>query len=117
MAEENRSDEMLRIAYHALDDKKAIDIHVIDIRKISILADYFVIASGSNVNQIHALADQVEEKLAKEGYHARAIEGYQNANWILMDYQDIVIHIFDQESREFYDLERIWKDGELIDIA
>lgn len=109
---ENETGRLMRIAYQAMDEKKASDIRVIDISKISILADYFMIASGSNPNQIHAMADLVEEKLAKEGIRARSVEGYQNANWILMDYQDIVIHIFDQESREFYNLERIWSDGE-----
>ncbi|MCR5268365.1 MAG: ribosome silencing factor [Lachnospiraceae bacterium] len=113
---DNEITHVMEIACQALDEKKAYDIRVIDISKVSILADYFVIASGANQNQIHAMADLVEEKLAKEGVHARAVEGYQNANWILMDYQDIVIHIFDQESREFYNLERIWSDGEPVRI-
>ncbi len=116
MIMENDTTQLMKTAYEAMDEKKAYDIRVIDISKVSILADYFMIASGSNPNQIHAIADLVEEKLAKEGVHARAVEGYQNANWILMDYQDIVIHIFDQESREFYNLERIWSDGEVVEI-
>lgn len=116
MSMENETERLMKIAYQAMDEKKASDIRVIDISKISILADYFMIASGSNPNQIHAMADLVEEKLAKEGIHARSVEGYQNASWILMDYQDIVIHIFDQESREFYNLERIWSDGEAVPV-
>ncbi len=113
---DNHTEEILKTAYLALEEKKAFDIQVIDISKVSILADFFVIASGSNPNQIHAMADLVEEKLSKEGVHARSVEGYQNANWILMDYQDLVIHIFDQESREFYNLERIWSDGETVEM-
>ncbi|MBO4902561.1 MAG: ribosome silencing factor [Lachnospiraceae bacterium] len=110
------TEKLLQTAFKALDEKKAYDIKVIDISKVSILADYFMIATGSNINQIHAMTDLVEEKLSKEGYHPRAVEGYRLGNWILMDYQDVVIHIFDQESREFYDLERIWTDGEIVEI-
>ena len=109
-------EQIAGVAAKALDDKKAQHIKVLKTAEQTVLADYFVIASGANQNQIHAMADLVEEKLAKEGVHARAVEGYQNANWILMDYQDIVIHIFDQESREFYNLERIWSDGEPVRI-
>ena len=108
---------MLQVAYDALDEKKGQDIHMIDISQISILADYFIMASGSNPNQIHAMADRVEEKMKEAGYDPRAIEGYQNANWILMDYQDVVVHIFDRESRDFYDIERIWSDAIKLDTA
>ena len=110
------SRKLCDIAFHALDEKKAEDIKVIDISEISILADYFMIASGKNLNQIHAMADHVEEELQKNGYTGAAVEGYQQANWILMDYQDVVIHIFDRESRAFYDLERIWSDGKAVQI-
>ena len=106
---------MLEIAYQALDEKKAHYIHMIDISRIIILADYFVISSGSNPNQIHAMADRVEEKMREAGFYPRTVEGYQNANWILMDYQDVVIHIFDTESRDFYDIERIWSDAVKVD--
>lgn len=110
----NRGKEMARLACKALEDKKAVDIKVIDIEKVSILADYFIIASGTNRNQVQAMADNAEEILGRAGYEPRQIEGYQNANWILMDYGDLVIHIFDEENRLFYDLERIWRDGKTI---
>ena len=110
----NQSKEMARIACKALEDKKAIDIKVIDIEKITTLADYFIISSGANRNQVQAMADNVDEMLGKAGYEPKQIEGYQNANWILMDYRDIVLHIFDEENRLFYDLERIWRDGTCI---
>ena len=106
--------EMADIAVKALEEKKAIDIKVIDISHISTLADYFIIASGSNRSQVQAMADAVDEALDKTGVHARSTEGYQNANWILLDYGDIVVHLFDEESRLFYDLERIWRDGRVI---
>ena len=112
---ENRGKNMLKLILEALEDKKANDIRVIDITSVSTIADYFVIAGGSNANQIQAMCDNVDEKLGRAGYVNRQIEGYQNANWILMDYKDIVIHLFDSENRLFYDLERIWRDGRLME--
>ena len=100
----------------ALEDKKAEDISIIDISEVSVLADYFVIASGNNKNQVQALADNVDEILCKEDISQKHCEGYDNGNWILMDYKDIIIHIFDKENRLFYDLERIWRDGKKIDL-
>lgn len=109
--------EMARLACGALDDKKAVDVKVIGIEKVSSLADYFIIASGANRNQVQAMADHVEEVLGRAGQPAKQVEGYQTANWILMDYGDIVIHIFDQENRLFYDLERIWRDGQSLEVS
>lgn len=105
-----------KTAYTALADKKGEDIKIIDISNVSVLADYFIIASGANRNQIQAMADQVQNELAKEEVQVRQIEGYQTANWILMDYGDIIIHIFSSEDRLFYDLERIWRDGASIAV-
>ena len=106
-----KTNEIAKLAIDALEDKKAEDIRIIDISHISTIADYFIIADGSNKSQIQAMADNVSEKLDKQGCHLKQMEGYQNANWILMDFQDIIIHIFDRENRLFYDLERIWRDG------
>lgn len=111
----DQSKEMVKLAIQALEDKKAEDIHVIDIREVSVIADYFIIANGTNRNQVQALVDNVDEKLGRAGYHNR-MEGYDAANWTLMDYKDIVIHIFDTENRLFYDLERIWRDGKKISV-
>ena len=113
---DKKAKDMAGIAYRALDDKKAEDIRVINIEKVSVLADYFLIASGTNRNQVQAMADNVDEMLHKAGYTVKQIEGYQTANWILMDYVDIIVHIFDRENRLFYDLERIWRDGESISL-
>lgn len=103
----------LQVIMDALTDKKAENIQTIDISEISIVADYFVITNGINKNQIQALSDNVEEKLAENKVFPKNIEGYNAANWILMDYGDIIVHIFDKESRGFYDLERMWRDGKI----
>ena len=107
--------EMAKLAIDALEDKKAEDIKVIDISEVSVLADYFIIAGGNNSSQIQALCNNVEEKLGRAGFQCRQIEGYDTANWILMDFGDVIIHIFDKENRLLYDLEGIWRDGKIID--
>lgn len=112
----NNSREMTRLAIKALEDKKGNDIRVIDIQNVSIIADYFIIASGSNRNQVQTMADNVEEVLGRAGYEPRQLEGYGTATWILMDYNDVIVHIFSEEDRLFYDLERIWRDGKSVDI-
>ena len=113
----NREQEMVSIACKAIDDKKALDIKVIDIREVSVIADYFVITSGSNLNQVQAIVDNVEEQLGRAGFEPKQIEGTRNSNWILMDYGDLIIHVFDEENRLFYDLERIWRDGKELDAS
>ena len=110
------SKQITKIAFDALEDKKGVNIKVIDITEISILADYFIIVGGTNENQVKALVDNVEEELAKVDVMPKQIEGYNNANWILMDYQDVIIHIFNEEDRLFFDLERIWSDGKLVNV-
>lgn len=113
--EKEKSMEIAKLAIEALEDKKAEDIHVIDISEVSVIADYFIIAGGNNRSQIQALCDNVEEKLGRAGREVRQIEGYDTANWILMDFGDVIIHIFDKENRLLYDLERIWRDGKQIE--
>lgn len=109
------SKEAAKIVVDAMEEKKAEDIQIIEISEISIIADYFIIANGSNINQVHAISDRVEELLAKKEIHPRQIEGYEHANWVLMDYGDVIVHIFDKENRLFYNLERIWRDGKQIE--
>jgi ribosome-associated protein len=108
--------EMTKQVILALEDKKAEDIKIIDISHISVMADYFIIASGNSRNQVQAMIDNVEDILGKQGMTPKQVEGYQNANWVLMDYRDIIVHVFDKENRLFYDLERIWKDGKSISV-
>lgn len=105
---------LAKIAIAALEDKKAEDVRVIDIADVSVLADYFIIASGNNRTQVQAMADEIEQRLGRAGAVPRQVEGYQAANWVLLDFGDVIIHIFDAQNRLFYDLERIWKDGTQI---
>ena len=99
----------------ALSSKKAEDIKVIDISGISIIADALVIANGNNKKQIQAMSDETEEKLSGLGYEHYCIEGYDNANWVLIGYNDVIFHLFDKETRNFYDLERLYRDGKVIE--
>ena len=108
--------ETLKLIKEKLEEKKALDIVILDISEISIMADYFLIASASNLRQLNALKDIIEEEMSKMGLHYSHIEGNSNASWLLMDYGDIVIHLFDIESRQFYDLEHIWKGAKRIDL-
>lgn len=114
--ENNKSLEIAKLAIEALEDKKAEDIRVIDISEVSVIADYFIIAGGSNRSQIQALCDNVEEKLGRAGTPVKQIEGYDTANWVLLDFGDVIVHIFDKENRLLYDLERIWRDGKQVDL-
>ena len=115
---EKDTKELVKLAVKALEDKKASDITVIDITGLSVVADYFIIASGDNVRQTAALYDNVQDVLGRAGYEMRQSEGKSAANWILMDYNDVIIHIFDKENRLFYDIERIWKDGKkILDVS
>lgn len=114
--EMDQSKEMARIAYNALSDKKGEDIKIIDITGISVLADYFIIANGSSDSQVNALVDNVEEELHRAGYPLKQREGQASGSWVLLDFGDIIVHVFDRENRLFYDLERIWKDGKDISI-
>lgn len=111
----NTSKQMAKIAYEALEDRKGEDIVVMEISDISVIADYLVISNGTNSNQVTALVDSVEEHLSKSGFEPKRIEGIGNTNWVLMDYGDIIVHVFSKEDRLFYDLERIWRDGKTVD--
>ena len=100
-----------RIAKEALEDKKAEDIKVLDLRNLSSVAECFVIASGNNINQLKAMADNVEEKLYLNGIRLHHTEGYQRGSWVLLDFNGLVVHLFLKEQREFYDLDRVWADA------
>lgn len=113
----NQEQEMVKLACKAMDEKKAEDIKIIDIHEVSVIADYFVIASGNNQNQVQAIVDNVQEILGRAGYEPKQVEGNRNSSWILMDYGDMIVHVFDQENRLFYDLERIWRDGKTLDVS
>ena len=110
------SKEMVKVMVAALQDKKAEDIRIIDISNVSVIADYFVIANGNNPNQIQAMVDNVEEQVYKSGFDDPKVEGYNSASWILLDYHDVILHVFSEEDRAFYNIERIWRDGKEIDV-
>ncbi|MBQ3160754.1 MAG: ribosome silencing factor [Oscillospiraceae bacterium] len=110
-------EELIASAVKILDGKKAEDIRVIKIGDLTILADYFIIADGTSSTQTKALADEVEFRLKQQGREPKQVQGNNGSNWIILDYSDVVIHIFYKETRDFYNLERLWSDGEDIDIS
>ncbi len=104
----NNIKAMLSKIVETLENKKAKDIDVINISNMSVLADYFVICSGTSTTHIKSLSDELQDKLDEAGFEKARKEGYNSARWILMDYKDVVVHIFHEEDREFYNLERLW---------
>ena len=112
----NNSKEMARLALLTLEDKKGEDIQVIDISEISVLADYFVIATGTSGTHIRALSDEVQDTLTKQGVEPRNVEG-KSTGWILLDYGTVVVHLFTPDQRETYSLEHLWADAKEYDIS
>lgn len=107
--------DIVKCIVKSLSEKKAYDINTMNIKDISVICDFFIIASGNSNVQVKALVDEVEFKLSNEfNIHPKNVERYQSANWVILDYNDIVIHIFDRNTREFYDLDKMWSDGEKI---
>ena len=103
------------IVCHAIEEKKGLDLKVLEIGTISTLADYFIITSGANDRQVQTLLDGVDEAMSKAGYEPKSREGKGASEWMLLDYSDIVVHIFNEKGRSFYDLEHIWQDGTPVD--
>ena len=110
------NNEILKVINNAIEDRKGEDIRILDISGVTVMADYFVIASGNNKNQVQAIADSVNEAMIANKIELKATEGYNTSGWILMDYGDVIVHIFSKEERLFYDLERIWRDGKPIEL-
>lgn len=108
--------DALKIALQAMDDKKAVDVVALDISGIASFARYFLLCSGDSSRQIQAIADEIEARLKESGVRPNHIEGYRNAEWVLMDYLDLVVHIFSKQARAYYDLERLWRDGKKLDV-
>jgi ribosome-associated protein len=104
-------------AVRAADAKQAKDIRALDLREITSFSDYFIICSGSNPRQIQTIADEIEQRLKKLGERAHNIEGYENAEWVLMDYGDYLVHIFSEKARLYYDLERLWRDAKPVKLS
>jgi ribosome-associated protein len=108
---------LLRRAAHAALDKKADDVVVLDLRRLSSFTDYFLLASGSNQRQLVAIADSISETLRREGYRPNHVEGYPRQEWMLLDYDDFVVHLFTPRTRNFYGLERLWGEAARIEVA
>lgn len=109
-------DKVREIASFAL-EKKAKDLKVLDLRGLSIMADYFVVCSGESTTQVRAIVDNVEQKMKEKGVRPLAIEGYRNSLWVLMDYGDVILHVFETEKREFYELEKLWIDAPRVELS
>src|SRR4051812_18115644 len=109
-------DERICTALRAASDKKALDIVVLDLREVASFTDYFVITSGTNIRQVQAIADDVVEQLKKQGTRAARVEGYKTAEWVLVDYGDFIVHVFEDKARRFYDLERLWRDAKRVPL-
>lgn len=112
----DKLDERVVTALHAGSEKKAIEPVVLDLRDIASFTDYFVIFSGANERQVQAISDEVYETLKKAGEPAARVEGYKTAEWILLDYGDFVVHVFEQKARKFYDLERLWRESKRVEL-
>src|SRR3989475_5614063 len=110
-------DERIHRALGAAAEKKALDLTILDLRDIAGFTDFFVIASGTNRRQVQAISDGVVEQLKRAGNRAARVEGYQTAEWILIDYGDFIVHVFDEKARRFYDLERLWREAKRVDVS
>ena len=108
--------EIVQLCAESADSKKAFDILVIDLRSLTQIADYFVLCSGSNTTQVGAIADNIGHTLAQAGIHYSHVEGGMGANWVLMDYGDVVVHIFEEQTRAYYSLEKLWGDAPRVPV-
>jgi ribosome-associated protein len=109
--------ELAKEAVKILDNKKALDLKIIGIKDISVIADYFVLATGTSSTHVKALADEVEFQIKQIGTTPEHIDGYRSNSWIILDYSDVIVHVFTPEAREFYNLDRLWQDGEILDLS
>ncbi len=109
-------DSMISTIFNAIDDKKGFDIKILKISKLTTIADYFIICSGNSNRQVQAIADEIDDKMSKNEYELKNREGYKSGDWVILDYGYVITHIFHKESREFYNLERLWIDAENINI-
>ncbi len=107
----NRIKDLVMEIAEYLEDKKAMNVVVLDIHPLTVVADYFVIASGRSETQVKALYSELQKKMSEKGIHARHRDGFQGSRWLVLDYADIIVHLFHQEEREFYSLERLWADA------
>ena len=112
-----RLPKQIELAVRAAEDKKAVDLTVLDLRKAAGFTDYFVLASGNNARQVRAIADAVIDALSAAGAKPAHVEGYDRSEWILLDYFDFIVHVFAPETRMFYGLERLWGNAERVEVS
>ncbi len=110
-------DELLKLAVKAAEDKKAEKIMVLDISKLSVISDYFIICHGNNERQVQAIVTEIRDKAHKNGYEVRGIEGADEGRWVLIDLGDVVVHVFHREERDFYNIERLWGDAPIVSVS
>lgn len=111
-----KSKELLNVAVKAADDKKAENIIILDMKGISLIADYFVICHGNSDKQVQAIAKEIKDKVNEHGYSIKRLEGFDEARWVLVDLGDVIFHVFHREERTYYNLERLWGDAPIVDI-
>jgi ribosome-associated protein len=111
------SDELMKIAVDAADDKKAVDVIALNLKEVSLVADYFVICSGNSDTQVQAIATEIRKQAEKNGARVRGLEGMDTARWVLIDLGDVIVHVFHREEREYYSLERLWSDAKVVEFA
>jgi ribosome-associated protein len=109
--------KLLKTAVAAIEDKKGVDTVVLNISGITVIADYFIIASAENDRQLEALAENVKDALGRAGFECKSVEGFKRSGWVLFDYGDVIIHLFNRETRSFYDLERMYRDAKRVDLT
>lgn len=110
-------DDEVKLALHCASEKKAANLTVIDLREIASFTEFFVVASGGNQRQVQAISDEINERLKKDlNSRPVRIEGYASGEWVLLDYGDFIVHVFEKNAREFYDLERLWRDAKRVDV-
>lgn len=114
---EHGSRDLTMLAVKLANEKKVLDLRLLEVGAVSILADYFLIGSGTTVVQVQAICDHLVENLKNEGYRALRIEGYRQGWWVVLDYGSLVVHLFQPEARSFYDLERLWSEAPLVEVA
>ena len=111
------SNELLNLAVQAADDKKAMNIVALDLKGISLIADYFVICHGNSDTQVQAIATEVRKRAQEAGEQTRGIAGMDSARWVLMDLGDVVVHVFHRDEREYYNIERLWSDAKVVETV
>lgn len=111
------SDELLKVAVAAAEDKKAVDIVALNLKEVSLVADYFLICSGNSDTQVQAITTEIKKQADKRGARVRGIEGSDSARWVLIDLGDVIVHVFHREEREYYNIERLWSDAKVVEFA